>query len=307
MADESVFGAIEVRGARENNLRDVSVDIPKRQLTVVTGVSGSGKSSLVFDTVAAESQRLINETYSAFVQNFLPHYGRPDVDSVSNLSAAIVVDQGRMGANARSTVGTATDAAALLRILYSRAGEPRVFPASALSFNDPERHVPGVRGPGPVGAVGRRRAVRQGRRASTRTRSASPATGRAPGPGRSIAESGFFDVHKALARLHRRRVAAAAVRRRGQAQLREDEPDLPGPAAADDQVVPHQGARRSSSRTSAPRSSGRRPPVRARPAAAPAWPRGRGTAASTAPRSPTARPCRSTTCWPSSGGLDLPR
>ena len=105
------------------------MDIPERKLTVVTEVSGSGKSSLVFDTIAAESRRLINETYSAFVQGFMPHYGRPDVDTVENLSAAIVVDQARMGNNARSTVGTATDVHSLLRILYSRFGEPRVFPA----------------------------------------------------------------------------------------------------------------------------------------------------------------------------------
>ena len=142
------YGSIEVRGARENNLRDVSVDIPKRKLTVVTGVSGSGKSSLVFDTIAAESRRLINETYSAFVQGFMPHYGRPDVDTVENLSAAIVVDQARMGNNARSTVGTATDASSLLRILYSRFGEPRVFPASSLSFNDPNGMCPACEGLG---------------------------------------------------------------------------------------------------------------------------------------------------------------
>ena len=147
------YGSIEVRGARENNLRDVSVDIPKRKLTVVTGVSGSGKSSLVFDTIAAESRRLINETYSAFVQNFMPHYGRPDVDTVENLSAAIVVDQARMGNNARSTVGTVTDAFTMLRILYSRLGEPRVFPASALSFNDPAGMCPACEGLGRTSTV----------------------------------------------------------------------------------------------------------------------------------------------------------
>jgi excinuclease UvrABC ATPase subunit len=112
---------IEVRGARENNLADISLDIPKRRLTVFTGVSGSGKSSLVFGTIAAESQRLINETYTAFIQSFMPALGRPDVDALRNLSAAIIVDQERMGANSRSTVGTATDANAMLRIVFSRA------------------------------------------------------------------------------------------------------------------------------------------------------------------------------------------
>src|SRR5690606_16135637 len=115
---------IRVQGARENNLKDVSVEIPKRRLTVFTGVSGSGKSSLVFDTIAAESQRMINETYSAFVQGFMPALARPDVDVLEGLTTAIIVDQERMGANARSTVGTATDANALLRILFSRLGQP---------------------------------------------------------------------------------------------------------------------------------------------------------------------------------------
>ena len=126
---------IRVRGARENNLRDISLDIPKRRLTVFTGVSGSGKSSLVFGTIAAESQRLINETYSAFLQGFMPNLGRPEVDLLSGLTTAIIVDQERMGANTRSTVGTATDANAMLRILFSRLGEPHVGSPQAFSFN----------------------------------------------------------------------------------------------------------------------------------------------------------------------------
>ncbi len=128
---------IEVHGARENNLRDISLSIPKRRLTVFTGVSGSGKSSLVFGTIAAESQRLINETYSAFVQGFMPSLARPDVDSLSGVSAAIIVEQERMGANSRSTVGTATDANALLRILFSKVGDPHIGPPQAFSFNVP--------------------------------------------------------------------------------------------------------------------------------------------------------------------------
>lgn len=128
---------IRVQGARVNNLRDVSVEIPKRRLTVFTGVSGSGKSSLVFDTIAAESQRLINETYSAFVQGFMPALARPEVDLLDGLTTAIIVDQERLGANPRSTVGTATDANAMLRILFSRLGQPHIGPANAYSFNVP--------------------------------------------------------------------------------------------------------------------------------------------------------------------------
>ncbi|MEV4503379.1 excinuclease ABC subunit UvrA [Streptomyces klenkii] len=126
---------IRVHGARENNLKDVSIEIPKRRLTVFTGVSGSGKSSLVFDTIAAESQRLINETYSAFVQGFMPVLARPEVDVLDGLTTAIIVDQQRMGADPRSTVGTATDANAMLRILFSRLGKPHIGPPSAYSFN----------------------------------------------------------------------------------------------------------------------------------------------------------------------------
>lgn len=135
---------IRVHGARENNLKDVSVEIPKRRLTVFTGVSGSGKSSLVFGTIAAESQRMINETYSAFVQGFMPTLSRPEVDVLEGLTTAIIVDQERMGANPRSTVGTATDANAMLRILFSRLGQPYIGPPTAFSFNVPTRKASGV-------------------------------------------------------------------------------------------------------------------------------------------------------------------
>src|SRR5881275_843063 len=137
-------GLIRVQGARENNLKDVSVEIPKRRLTVFTGVSGSGKSSLVFSTIAAESQRMINETYSAFVQGFMPTLARPEVDLLDGLTTAIIVDQERMGANPRSTVGTATDANAMLRILFSRIGEPHIGPPTAFAFNVPTRTASGV-------------------------------------------------------------------------------------------------------------------------------------------------------------------
>ncbi|MER5308850.1 excinuclease ABC subunit UvrA [Streptomyces sp. NPDC002773] len=147
---------IRVHGARENNLKDVSIEIPKRRLTVFTGVSGSGKSSLVFDTIAAESQRLINETYSSFVQGFMPTLARPEVDVLDGLTTAIIVDQQRMGADPRSTVGTATDANAMLRILFSRLGKPRIGPPSAYAFN-----VPSVRASGAITVeVGNKKAVK---------------------------------------------------------------------------------------------------------------------------------------------------
>ena len=136
---------IRVRGARVNNLKDLDVDLPKRRLTVFTGVSGSGKSSLVFGTIAAESQRMINETYPAFVQGFMGSIARPDVDVLEGLTTAIIVDQERMGANVRSTVGTATDANAMLRILFSRLGEPRIGGPSAYSFNIPSSTTSGTR------------------------------------------------------------------------------------------------------------------------------------------------------------------
>src|SRR4051794_38339171 len=126
---------IRRHGALLNNLKDVSVELPKRRLTVFTGVSGSGKSSLVFATIAAESQRMINETYSAFVQGFMPTLARPDVDVLDGLTTAIIVDQERLGANVRSTVGTVTDANAMLRILFSRLGRPHIGSQQAFSFN----------------------------------------------------------------------------------------------------------------------------------------------------------------------------
>ncbi|MFT4285425.1 MAG: excinuclease ABC subunit UvrA, partial [Protaetiibacter sp.] len=135
---------IRVSGARENNLKDVSLEIPKRRLTVFTGVSGSGKSSLVFGTIAAESQRMINETYSSFVQGFMPSLARPEVDALSGLTTAIIVDQERMGANSRSTVGTVTDANAMLRILFSRLGQPHIGSPQAFSFNIPTVHGGGA-------------------------------------------------------------------------------------------------------------------------------------------------------------------
>jgi len=138
-------GLIRVQGARVNNLKDVSIELPKRRLTVFTGVSGSGKSSLVFGTIAAESQRLINETYSAFVQGFMPAQSRPEVDLLEGLTTAIIVDQERIGSNPRSTVGTVTDANALLRIVFSRLGQPHIGSPKAYSFN-----VPSVRASGSI-------------------------------------------------------------------------------------------------------------------------------------------------------------
>lgn len=146
---------IRVQGARENNLKNISVDIPKRRLTVFTGVSGSGKSSLVFGTIAADSQRMINETYSAFLQGFMATLARPDVDRLEGLTTAIIVDQERMGANSRSTVGTATDANAMLRIMFSRLGEPHVGSPQAFAFN-----IPSVSGSGAI-KVGDKKAVKK--------------------------------------------------------------------------------------------------------------------------------------------------
>jgi excinuclease UvrABC ATPase subunit len=150
---DDMYGSIKIRGARENNLKNVSVDIPKRKITVFTGVSGSGKSSLVFGTIAAESQRLINETYPAFVQQFMPHYGQPDADELENISAAIVVDQQRIGGNSRSTVATVTDAAQMLRVIFSRTAKPALPSPGFYSYNDPRGMCPDCEGIGQVAAM----------------------------------------------------------------------------------------------------------------------------------------------------------
>ncbi len=182
---------IRVQGARVNNLKDVTVEIPKRRLTVFTGVSGSGKSSLVFGTIAAESQRLINETYSTFVQGFMPTLDRPEVDVLDGLTTAILVDQERMGGNARSTVGTATDANAMLRVLFSRLGKPYVGPSNAFAFN-----VPSVRGAGSV-------TIEKAGGKQTETRTFSVAGGMCPrcegmGSANDIDLAALYDDRKSL-------------------------------------------------------------------------------------------------------------
>jgi excinuclease UvrABC ATPase subunit len=182
---------IRIRGARENNLKEVSLELPKRRLTVFTGVSGSGKSSLVFGTIAAESQRLINETYSAFLQGLMPTLGRPDVDVLEGLTTAIIVDQERLGANSRSTVGTVTDANALLRVLFSRFGKPHIGSANAFSFN-----VPSVRGAGAI-------TIEKGEGKKTEKRTFTIAGGMCPkcegmGQVNDIDLSQLYDAEKSL-------------------------------------------------------------------------------------------------------------
>jgi hypothetical protein len=233
---------IEVRGAREHNLRGVDVDIPKRGLTVFTGVSGSGKSSLVFDTIAAESQRLINETYTTFLQSFMATPARPDVDELRNLTAAVVVDQEPMGANARSTVGTATDAYAMLRPLYSRIGTPQVGGAGMFSFNEPQGMCPDCEGLGRAAAidvdalVDRDRTLREGPVDFPNFR-----------PGELVLADlrrvGLLRPGHAAARLGRRALATFPARPRRQDRARRLHPDLRGAAAEDPAAVHGQGRR----------------------------------------------------------------
>src|SRR5687768_17287074 len=139
---------IEIRGARENNLKNISLRIPKRKITIFTGVSGSGKSSIVFDTIASEAQRLLNENFSLFIRNFLPRYAQPEADAIENLSMAIVVDQKRLGGGSHSTVGTITDIYTILRRLFWRVGQPFVGPVNVFGFNDPQGMCPECNGLG---------------------------------------------------------------------------------------------------------------------------------------------------------------
>ncbi|WP_406313752.1 excinuclease ABC subunit UvrA [Streptosporangium sp. NBC_01639] len=189
---------IEITGARENNLRNISLKIPKRQITVFTGVSGSGKSSIVFDTIAAESQRQLNETFSTFARNRLPKYGQPDADHIGNLSTAVVIGQQRIGGNSRSTVGTITDISALLRLLYSRIGTPPAGYSNAFSFNDPAGMCPECEGVGRTMALDLARTL-------DRSRSLNEGAILLPGFGvgnwywKTYTQSGLFDNDKPLA------------------------------------------------------------------------------------------------------------
>ena len=259
---------IRVQGARENNLKDVSVEIPKRRLTVFTGVSGSGKSSLVFGTIAAESQRLINETYSAFVQGFMPTMARPEVDVLEGLTTAIIVDQERMGANARSTVGTVTDANAMLRVLFSRLGKPHIGPSDRLLVQRPDaegervddrrqgqgradrgarrrlprRHVPAMRGHGigqrhrPVAALRRQQVAQRGRAHDSRLHRRrlvhAHLRGRRHRPGQADPQ------------IHQEGAPPPPLPGADQGEGREVEPHLRGADPADPEVVPVQGRRR---------------------------------------------------------------
>ncbi len=153
MSRQPDTGAIQIIGARERNLKNITLTIPKKRITVFTGVSGSGKSSLVFDTIAAESQRQLNDTFSSFIRHRLPHYGQPKADAIANLPVAFVINQKRLGGNARSTVGTITDMYSLLRLLYSRAGKPFVGYAEAFSFNNPSGMCARCSGLGKVDTV----------------------------------------------------------------------------------------------------------------------------------------------------------
>jgi hypothetical protein len=232
-----------VHGARVNNLKDVSVEIPKRRLTVFTGVSGSGKSSLVFGTIAAESQRLINETYSAFVQGFMPTLARPEVDVLEGLTTAIIVDQERMGANPRSTVGTATDANAMLRILFSRLGQPHIGSPTRSRSTSPRsgerrdhrrarrarrtgarrftcrRHVPALRGHG-LGHRLRPHALYDDSKSLNEGALTIPGYSMDGWYGRIFRGCGFFDLDKPIRSSPRRSCTTCSTRSRPRSRSR---------------------------------------------------------------------------------------
>ena len=312
---------IRVHGARVNNLKDVSVEIPKRRLTVFTGVSGSGKSSLVFGTIAAESQRLINETYSAFVQGFMPTLARPDVDVLDGLTTAIIVDQERMGANPRSTVGTATDANAMLRILFSRLGQPHIGSPQAFSFN-----VASISGARRGHGRARRPRPRRRRRSFSITGGMCPrCEGRGsvtdfdltalyddskslnegaltiPGYsmdgwyGRIFRGCGFFDPDKPITQVHQEGAARPALQGADQDQGRGHQPDLRGADPADPEVVPVQGRRRDAAAHPRLRGAGGHVHHLPRVRRHPAQPRRPGRRRSRGSTSPTPARCRSAT------------
>src|SRR6266516_2234473 len=187
---------IEIRGARENNLKNISLRIPKRKITIFTGVSGSGKSSVVFDTIANEAQRLLFENFSMFVRNFLPRYPQPDADAIENLSMAVIVDQKRLGGGSHSTVGTVTDIASVLRLLFSRIGKPYVGSANAFSFNDPQGMCLECNGLGrKIGITPEARMVKTG----SLNEGAVIAPGLANWESDLYGRSGFFDNDKKIA------------------------------------------------------------------------------------------------------------
>ncbi len=314
---------IRVHGARVNNLKDVSVEIPKRRLTVFTGVSGSGKSSLVFGTIAAESQRLINETYSAFVQGFMPTLARPEVDVLDGLTTAIIVDQERMGANARSTVGTATDANAMLRILFSRLGQPHIGPPNAFSFNVPSVKASGAitveRGPGKtktekatftrLGGMCPRcegmGSVTDFDLSALYDDSLSLNEGALTIPGYSMdgwygrifRGSRLLRPGQADRQVHQERAARPALQGADQDQGRRDQPDLRGPDPEDPEVDAVQGRRGDAAAHPRLRGAGGHVPDLPRVRRHPAQHRRPGRRRSRASTSPTSARCRSAT-WP---------
>ena len=291
--DADSHDLIRVHGARVNNLKDVSVELPKRRLTVFTGVSGSGKSSLVFGTIAAESQRLINETYSAFVQGFMPTLARPEVDVMDGLTTAILVDQERMGADLRSTVGTATDANAMLRILFSRLGQPHVGSPNAFSFNvasvarerfdqrrwrqggaadlhPHRRHVPALRRPGhglrhrPHPALRRLQVARRGRVHDPRLEVGQLLDGA------GLRRVGLRRPEQADPQVHQEGAPRLPLQGAGQGEGRRGQPHLRGADPQGAEVVPVQGRRRDAAAHPGVRGAGghlhRLPRVRRHPA-----------------------------------------